>query len=63
MDISNDKIESQVKTKDGSYIDLQILGPSLGPSWCLIIENKIYHGDANTPIKNIKLNLVAKRLR
>lgn len=47
MDISNDKIESQVKTKDGSYIDLQILGPD----WCLIIENKIRHSEVNPFVK------------
>jgi hypothetical protein len=34
---------TQVKTSKGNFIDLQILGSN----WCLIIENKINHWDAN----------------
>jgi hypothetical protein len=36
-------VQSQVITDKGNFIDLQITGPD----WCLIIENKIRHWDAN----------------
>lgn len=43
LNISDDHIRREVLTKDGSFIDLQILGLN----WCLIVENKINHSDAN----------------
>lgn len=43
LDLRSIDIGSQVETDKGNFIDLQILGRD----WCLIIENKIYHGPAN----------------
>jgi hypothetical protein len=51
MNISNDDMEREVVTKDDSRIDLQILGQD----WCLLIENKIYHWQAN-PFKSYELH-------
>jgi len=36
---SDVEVTPQVQTGDGKWIDLQVVGPD----WCLIIENKIYH--------------------
>jgi hypothetical protein len=36
-------VEREVKTDDGKFIDIQITGPD----WCLLIENKIRHWEAN----------------
>lgn len=36
-------VNPQVQTNEGNFIDLQILGED----WCLLIENKINHLDAN----------------
>ena len=47
LNMSYVSIRREVKTDDGSRIDLQILGSD----WCLLIENKIYHWQAN-PFKS-----------
>jgi hypothetical protein len=49
-------VEREVETNDGSRIDLQILGLD----WCILIENKIRHRDAN-PFASYEAH--AKRLR
>ena len=41
--MSNVSVEREVVTEDHSRIDLRILGLD----WCLLIENKIYHWQAN----------------
>jgi len=43
LDLRSVDIESQEKTDKGNLIDLRILERN----WCLIIENKIYHGPSN----------------
>lgn len=43
LDMSDIGVQREVPTKNGNKIDLQILGRD----WCLLIENKIRHWDAN----------------
>jgi len=43
LDLNQVDIQREVQTDDGKFIDIQIIGSD----WCLLIENKIRHWDAN----------------
>ena len=43
LDLNHVDIQREVRTQEQNRIDLQILGSD----WCLLVENKIYHWQAN----------------